>query len=216
MTRLAPRRRLHLGAVAGTAAHHGFELFAGAGLVFQPYVGLAGTLAGWGAALPAWAALAVLAHRRASGEGGAEATDAGADPVGDVPQVGTAADAALAFLAGASLAGALLHFKLWPVERRPKGRWWGVPVLATAEGLDPRQLPVYNAVLYGWALASLAALAGGTPRTGRKWALAGFASWVPLTASARHHFEWLGRAARQHPSWWNRAGQGPVDSPPCA
>src|SRR5204862_2331428 len=42
----------------GTAAHHGFELNAGVGLVFQPYLGLGGSLAYWGTNLPFlfWAA----------------------------------------------------------------------------------------------------------------------------------------------------------------
>ena len=48
------RRALHIGAVVGTAAHHGFELAAGVGLVFQPYLGLGGSLTAWGTALPAW------------------------------------------------------------------------------------------------------------------------------------------------------------------
>jgi hypothetical protein len=180
------RRRLHLGAVAGTAAHHGFELAAGVGLVFQPYAGLGGALAGWATALPAWAALASsprLARR-----------------------TGRPGDAGLAVLAGVSLAGALLHFALWPVGRWPAGRRLALPVLVEAEGLGARQLPVYNAILYGWAAASLAALLGGTPRGSRRWAAAGFASWIPLSLSARHHFEWLRAEAAARPAWWNRAG----------
>jgi hypothetical protein len=189
VTRALPigRRRLHLGAVAGTAAHHGFELAAGVGLVFQPYAGLGGALAGWGAALPAWAALAAsprLARR-----------------------VGPAGDAGLALLAGVSLAGALLHFALWPVERRPSGHPLALPVLVEAEGLGPRQLPAYNAILYCWAAASLAALAAGTPSGSRRWAVLGLASWIPLAASARHHFAWLRAEAISRPAWWNRAGR---------
>jgi hypothetical protein len=194
-----PKRWLHLAAVSGTAAHHGFELGAGVGLVFQPYLGLGGALAAWGAALPAWAAGAVVAGRRARRRGTAD--DAFL----------RAADAVLAFLAGVSVAGALLHFRLWPVELRPAGRWYAVPVLVQAEGLKPRQLPVYNAVLYAWSIGSLAAVAVGTPGRRRWWALPGLLAAQPLTRSARHHFEWLGLQAAVNPRWWNRA-VGPAGS----
>src|SRR5579863_5986736 len=100
------RRALHVAPAAMTLAHHGFELAAGVGLVFQPYLGLPGSLALWGTALPAWAALAVA------------------------PAGGGRRDALLAALAGTSLAGALVHFALWPVGRRR-----GLPVLTAAEGL---------------------------------------------------------------------------------
>jgi hypothetical protein len=181
------RRLLHLGPVAGTVAHHGFELAAGVGLVFQPYLGLAGASAAWGLALPAWVGLAARASRRGDGQGGE--------------------DALLAVLAGASLAGAALHFALWPVGRRPAGARIGIPVLTEAEGLSPAQLPAYNVILYCWVLATAAALAAGTPKGSRRWALVGLASWLPLQASARHHFEWLDEQRNLHPAWWNRAAK---------
>jgi hypothetical protein len=181
------RRLLHLGPVAGTLAHHGFELAAGVGLVFQPYLGLAGASAAWGLALPAWVGLAVRASR-SGGERGSE-------------------DALLAALAGASLAGAALHFALWPVGRRPAGTRIGIPVLTEAEGLSPGQLPAYNLILYCWGLSTVAALAAGTPKGSRRWALVGIASWLPLQASARHHFDWLDDQRILHPAWWNRAAK---------
>lgn len=174
-------RLLHFGPIAGTVAHHGFELAAGVGLVFQPYLGLAGASAAWGTAVPAWSALAAWGRHRRTGD-------------------------VLAVLAGTSLAGAVVHFVLWPVVRRPEGRCWGIPVLGEAEGLGPRQLPVYNAILYAWGMSSIVAIVVGTPRGSRRWALTGFAMAVPFRASARHHFEWLGRQAADRPAWWNRTG----------
>lgn len=177
---MATRRALHIAPVLGTVAHHGFELAAGVGLVFQPYLGLGGAAVAWGVSLPGWAWL--------------------------VSRGSPSADRALSFLAGVSLAGALLHFKLWPVEWRPAGRKLAVPVLIEAEGLSPRQLPFYNAILYGWAAGSLLAVVGGTPRGKRGIAAAGLLMAVPLSASARHHFEWIRAEAERKPAWWNRAG----------
>jgi hypothetical protein len=47
-------RPLHGLTSAGAIAHHGFELGAGVGLVFQPDLGLAGAGALWGIGLPGW------------------------------------------------------------------------------------------------------------------------------------------------------------------
>jgi len=75
-----------------TAAHHLFELGAGTGLVFQPYIGLGGAAILWSAALPGWLAAAARGSSRW--------------------------DRPLAFLAGLSIGGAAVHFTLWPVEMR--------------------------------------------------------------------------------------------------
>jgi hypothetical protein len=75
-----------------TAAHHLFELGAGTGLVFQPYIGLLGATALWSVGLPGWLAVASRGSRRW--------------------------DRALAFLAGLSIGGASVHFTLWPFEMR--------------------------------------------------------------------------------------------------
>jgi hypothetical protein len=163
------RRPFHVLATAGTAAHHGFELASGVGLVFQPQLGLAGALSYWAAVLPGLATASTRGSSRW--------------------------DAPLAFANGAGLAGAAVHFTLWPWTVRA-----GVPVLTEAEGLSSRQLPAYNAVLWAWALASLAALITETPRRARRWFLLGMLSGVPLRISARHHFSW----ARVNPAWWNR------------
>src|ERR1051325_6174375 len=82
------RRPLHALACLGAASHHAFELAAGVGLVFQPYLGLAGAFALWGVSLPAWFAAAVAGSERW--------------------------DRPLAFLAGLSVGGAAVHFTLWP------------------------------------------------------------------------------------------------------
>src|SRR5262245_40194336 len=85
-----PRRMLHALTCLATATHHLFELGAGTGLVFQPYLGLGGAAALWSVALPGWLAAALRGSRRWDGP--------------------------LAFLAGLSIGGAAVHFTLWPFE----------------------------------------------------------------------------------------------------
>ena len=168
------RRPLHALTAVATATHHVFELVAGTGLVFQPYLGLGPASAFWSVSLPGWLVLAAGGSRRW--------------------------DRPLAFLAGLSIGGAIVHFTLWPFEVRR-----GIPVLVEAEGLRPEQLPAYNGVLYAWALSAAAALCIETPRRARGWAVAGALAAVPLRASARHHFAWIREQARTNPAWWNRA-----------
>jgi hypothetical protein len=170
------RRPLTRLAVLGTAAHHGFELNAGVGLVFQPWMGLAGSIAYWTAALPFlwWAAA----------------------------RGGDRFDKPLAFANGTALAGAAVHFTIWPWTVRR-----GVPVLTEAEGLSTEQLPAYNTILWVWALASALALARETPRGARRWFAAGLLNGLPLRMSAEHHFAWASEQARANPAWWNRGLQ---------
>jgi hypothetical protein len=52
------RRPWTMAAASLTAAHHGFELSNGVGLVGQPELGLVGASALWGAQIPTWIALA--------------------------------------------------------------------------------------------------------------------------------------------------------------
>jgi hypothetical protein len=86
------RRPFHVLAAAGTAAHHAYEVNAGVGLVFQPFMGLPGSIAFWSTNLPAlmW-------------------TAARGDERFDKP---------LAFAAGTGLGGALVHYSLWPWKLR--------------------------------------------------------------------------------------------------
>lgn len=168
------RRPLHALTCLATTTHHVFELGAGTGLVFQPYVGLPVAASLWSIALPGWLAMAARGSTRW--------------------------DRPLAFLAGLSIGGAVVHFTLWRFELNG-----GLPVLVEAEGLKPEQLPAYNAVLYAWALSAAAALAIETPPWARRWALAGASAAIPLRWSARHHFSWIKDQARTNPAWWNRA-----------
>jgi hypothetical protein len=171
---LRVRRPFTLAVVAGTAAHHAFELGSGVGLVWQPELGLGPAAALWTAQLTGWAALAVRATRRA--------------------------DALLATFAGASLAGIVVHFVLWPWEAGVGG----LPMLTEAAGLSSRQMPAYNAILWAWGLASVGSIAFEVPRGSRRWSLAG-ASCLPIfILSARHHFEWVKAQAESNPAWWNR------------
>ena len=92
-----PSRPLHAATAVGATLHHGFELAAGVGLVFQPYLGLAGASAMWGTLFPAWLVVSMRGSRRW-------------DPM-------------LAFAAGMSLGAAVLHFSLWPWSVR-RGLPW--------------------------------------------------------------------------------------------
>ena len=82
------RRPLSALAAVGTAAHHLFEVRAGVGLVFEPFLGRRGALGLWLALLPGQAAVALTGDRRF--------------------------DRPLAFGNGAAFAGALVHFAEWP------------------------------------------------------------------------------------------------------
>ena len=74
----------------GTAAHHGFELRSGVGLVFEPFLGRQGAIALWSVALPLYFAAAWT---------------------GRLDQI-------VANSNGSAFAGALVHFVLWPWELR--------------------------------------------------------------------------------------------------
>ena len=168
------RRPLALSAAAGAAAHHVFELASGVGLVWQPELGLAPAGALWTAQILGWAALAARGPRRA--------------------------DAVLAALDGASLAGVAAHFILWPSQLDRTG----LPALSKAEGLSPWQMPAYNALLRVWALTSAGSIVLEVPRGSRRWALVGGALLPVFVVSTRHHFEWLREQAASNPAWWNR------------
>ena len=173
-----PRRITHpwsMATAALTAAHHGFELAGGFGLVLQPELGLAGSGAFWGAQLPVWAV--------ASARGGGRW------------------DRLLAMWSGAALAGVADHFVMWPLRRTRLG----LPVLAEAEGLDGAGLAAYNTILYVWGTAAALSILVDTPRGRRRWALVGLATLPLQRASAARHFAWLGDQAAEAPAWWNRA-----------
>jgi len=179
MARCPDPRRLALplcATTAGlTAAHHGFELATGIGLVGQPELGLPTTSLLWGIGLPAWALLAGRGRPRASG--------------------------LLALACGTALAGSLVHFLMWPTRR---GRL-GLPVLAEAEGLPPASLPAYNTILYAWGAAAALSILLEVPRGSRRWSLVGLATIPLQIVSARHHFAWIAEQAAERPAWWNRA-----------
>jgi hypothetical protein len=86
------RRPWHAATSVGALAHHAFELGAGTGLVFQPYLGLGGAAALWGTVLPCWFAVAARGS--------------------------TAWDRVLAFATGMSLGAVAMHFTLWPWRMR--------------------------------------------------------------------------------------------------
>ena len=160
-----------------TAAHHGFELSSGIGLVGQPELGLVGASALWAAQIPAWITLASKGGRRW--------------------------DRLLAVWSGAALGGAVVHFLIWPWRRGALG----VPVLTEAEGLGVSKLPTYNALLYGWGAASALSIVLEVPRRDRRWALLGLAALPLLRRSAKHHFSWIVEQAATKPAWWNRGVQ---------
>ncbi len=176
---MSGRRRaakpLSLLAALGTAAHHGFERRAGVGLVFEPWLGRRGAEALWLAALPLWAWRATRPVPR------------------DEPL--------LALGAGVAIAGVAVHFAAWPWSLRG-----GVlPWLDEAEGLEPRQLGAYNAILWLWMVGGAGSALLETRRSDRKWVAAGVASGPLLLASARHHFRWAREQARRDPGRWSAA-----------
>ena len=160
-----------------TAAHHGFELSSGIGLVGQPELGLVGASALWGTQIPTWIALAAKGGKRW--------------------------DTLLAVWSGAALGGAVVHFLIWPWRRSALG----IPVLTEAEGLGTSTLPAYNALLYAWGAASALSIAFDVPPRDRRWALLGFATLPLLQRSAKHHFSWIVDQAATRPAWWNRGVQ---------
>jgi hypothetical protein len=157
-----------------TAVHHGFELSSGVGLVLQPELGLGPASALWGTQIPVWIALAAGGDKRW--------------------------DRLLAAWSGATLAGALVHFFLWPWRRSRLG----IPVLIEAEGLSSSSLPAYNTLLYVWGAASALSIVREVPPGDRRWALLGLATLPLLRRSAQHHFSWLTQEAMTNPAWWNR------------
>jgi hypothetical protein len=151
-----------------------FELVSGVGPVWQPQLGLPGAAALWTVQILGWGHLAARGSKRA-------------DPL-------------LAALAGASLAGVVVHYILWP-WKPGRGR---LPVLTEAEGLSPWQMPSYNVLLRLWALASAGSVLLELPRGSRRWTLVGGASLPLFLVSARHHFAWVKEQAASNPTWWNR------------
>jgi hypothetical protein len=160
-----------------TAAHHGFELSSGIGLVGQPELGLVGASAFWAAQVPTWIALAAKGGKRWDG--------------------------VLAVWSGAALAGVVVHFLIWPWRRSALG----LPILAEAEGLGDSKLPAYNTLLYAWGAASVLSIALDVPPRDRRWALLGFAISPLLYRSAKHHFSWIVDQAAASPAWWNQGVQ---------
>lgn len=161
-------------AAAGTAAHHGFELSQGVGLVGQPELGLWGAGALWGIQIPVWLALAARGGRRW--------------------------DKVLAVSSGAALGGVLVHFLLWPWRYNKIG----IPFLTEAEGIQESMLPAYNTVLRAWFLASALSIALEISPRDRKWALVGLGTLPLLRRSAKHHFSWIVHEAATNPAWWNK------------
>lgn len=161
-----------------TAAHHGFELTNGVGLVWQPELGLAPASALWGAQIPLWVTLAAKGGRRW--------------------------DRLLAVLSGTALAGVFVHFLLWPWRRNRLG----IPILTEAEGLEPNVLPAYNALLQVWGLACGVSILHEVRPGARRWSLVGLAALPLLRRSAQHHFSWLTQEAQKNPAWWNRGVLG--------
>ena len=173
-SRLARRPFTALTAI-GTAGHHAFEVSAGVGLVFEPFLGRLGSRAFWAATLPAWIAGACFGR-------------------------GDRVEKWLALNNGMGLSGGLVHFVEWPWELRH-----GIPHLTEAEGMTEERVPAYNSVLHLWIAAGTLALALETPQHARKWALAGLLMGEPLRRSARHHFRWAREQARRHPDRWSAA-----------
>ena len=169
------RRPFHVLTVAGTAAHHVFELAAGVGLIFAPQLGMRGAALFWGSVLPA----AGLASARGSDRW----------------------DPALGYAAGTSIAMDLLHFQLWPWTLRrgiptltEAEGLTGRPLAAYNAVLQA----------WAVAAAAALALET-PPRARRWAAVGALGAAVVGPSSVRQHFVWLDDQGRTNPAWWNRA-----------
>ena len=154
------RRRFTTLAALGTAGHHGFERWAGVGIVLEPWLGRRRSNVLWTLTLVYWLASARWGGRRAE------------------PQ--------LAFGAGTAIAGAVVHYTEWPWSLR----LGVVPWLDEAEGFRPSLLPAYNTILWLWFIGGVGAVLTEIRREHVKYAAAGVATAPVLLASARHHFAW--------------------------
>lgn len=136
------------------------------------------------------------------GRRGAYALWAGLIPLGlfAAARGGRWAERLSAFNAGIGAAGVTVHFKAWPWSLHR-----GLPMLDEAEGLSEDQLPAYNAVLWGWGIASALSLATETKRSSRAYAIAGLLNFPILLASAGHHFRWAREQAKLEPERWSPA-----------
>ena len=107
-----------------------------------------------------------------------------------------------AILNGVGVAGTLAHFLGWRTERRA-----GVfPVLAgRAEGLTPAWTRWYTPVLYGWGVASVAAVVADTDPQDRPWARAAAATAPLIALAGRRKERWAAAQAAIAPRWWNWA-----------
>ena len=165
--RPSPRRGRPLNVLAtlGTAGHNGFERWAGVGVVLEPWIGRRASNRLWGVVHPLslWRSLA-----------GRES---------DNPL--------LAFNAGISIAGVLVHFVEWPWSRR----LGCLPWLDEAEGFAPNLLLPYNTILWLWMVGGVGSALFETRRADLKYVAAGIATAPVLLASARHHFAWAAEQA---------------------
>jgi hypothetical protein len=160
-------------AAVGTAAHHGFERWAGVGVFLEPWLGRRRTNLLWCTTMPLWVYRALAGDER------------------DEPL--------LAFNAGIAIAGALVHFADWPWSLR----MGIVPWLDEAEGLPPNKLRFYNMILWGWLVGGLGSVAAETKREHLGYAAAGLATAPLLLISARHHFKWAREQAERDPDGWS-------------
>ncbi len=173
-----PRRRarvkpLSLLALAGTAAHHGFERWAGVGLVLEPWLGRRRAEVFWSAIFAWWLTEAVTGREGASGF--------------------------RAWGAGMSVAGAVVHFADWPWSLR----WGFLPWLDEAEGLTPERVPAYNTILWVWLVGGAASGLFETGAATAAGSRSGWPAHPAMRASARHHFAWAREQARRDPESWS-------------
>lgn len=108
----------------------------------------------------------------------------------------------LAMAAGSAVGTVVLHFDVWPWSVRR-----GLPLLEQAEGFDPSWVPAYNALLYAWSVATVAAIAVDSTPDARPWALVGLLMTIPAKREALRHYAWLQEQAWRRPAWWNRSGR---------
>jgi hypothetical protein len=160
-------------AALGSAAHNGFERWAGIGVFLEPWLGRRQTNLLWSLLLPYWLVRALAGRER------------------DAPL--------LAVGAGVAIAGSVVHFIDWPWSPR----FGVFPWLEQAEGLPPERLAAYNSILWAWFLGGVGSALAETRREHLKLVAAGASSAPLLLVSARHHFRWARQQARREPESWS-------------
>ena len=117
---------------------------------------------------------------------------------------GAGRDRVLAVSSGTALAGALVHFVMWPLRRNRLGiRSWPRPRDWNRPAVRLHRHPLRMGRVGG------AVDPARDSRGRRRWALVGLATLPLQQVSAARHFAWLRSQAEADPAWWNAPAPRP-------